>query len=219
MVVNFPATFFLSLFKHIALPLSSRENLVSFLAADVCSSYIFRIRALCTRSLTLPPSTPSIHRPPHAPFLYFVIYFLLLLAPLCHCQISPVCSSLSSPFPPSYLYSVSFTHPLLSLSVSLFCDCSGWSPCGTLCRVPNLFIISALCQDAWGMLKYTPPRSGYKWAGVPPSFPPAPTAQPTRPLGWTDLTSQTQTQTLKIITTPQRRRLSTAKNQVISVYN
>lgn len=109
----------------------------------------------------------------------------------------------------SYL-SVSFTHPLLSLSVSLFCDCSGWSPCGTPCRVPNLFIISALCRDAWGMLKYTPPRSGYKWAGVPPSSPPAPTAQPTRPLGWTDLTSQTQT--LKMITTPRRRRLCTSRN-------
>lgn len=148
----------------------------------------------------------------------------------CYLLSSPTCSSMSLPnlscllfsvfsFPSLLPLSVSFTHPLLSLSVSLFCDCSGWSPCGTPCRVPNLFIISALCQDAWGMLKYTPPRSGYKWAGVPPSFPPAPTAQPTRPLGWTDLTSQTQTQTLKIITTPQRRRLSTAKNQVISVYN
>ena len=154
------------------------------------------------------PSTSSIPRPPRAPFLYFLIYFLLLLAPLCHCQLSPVCSPLSSPLlllpppPPPNLLSVSFTHPLLSLSVSLFCDCSGWSPCGTPCRVPNLFIISALCRDARGMLTYTPPRSGYKWAGVPPSSLPALTAQPTRPQGWTDLPSQTQT--LKIITTPPR---------------
>lgn len=121
---------------------------------------------------------------------------------------SPTCSSMSLPnlscllfsvfSSPSLLpLSVSFTHPLLSLSVSLFCDCSGWSPCGTPCRVPNLFIISALCRDVRGMLKYTPPRSGYKWAGVPPSFfPPAPTAQPTRPLGWTELISQAQTRDL-----------------------
>lgn len=105
------------------------------------------------------------------------------------CLLLSVFSPPPSPRPPQPL-SVSFTHPVLSLSVSLFCDCSGWSPCGTPCRVPNLFIISALCPDARGMLKYTPPRSGYKWAGVPPSFLPALTAQPTRPLGWTHLTSQ-----------------------------
>lgn len=55
---------------------------------------------------------------------------------------------------------------LFSISLSLFRHCSGWSPCGTPCRVPNLFIISALCKDARGMLKYTPPLSGYKWAAV-----------------------------------------------------
>lgn len=134
---------------------------------------------------------------------------------------SLTCSSMSLPNLSCLLFSVfsspslltlsiSFTQPLLSLSVSLFCDCSCWSPCGTPCRVPNLFIISALCRDAPGMLKYTPPRSGYKWADVPPSFLPAPAAPPTRPLGWTDLTSQSQTQVLKIITTPQRRKLCAA---------
>lgn len=151
----------------------------------------------------------SIPRPPRAPFLYFLIYFLLLLAPMSLPNLSCLLFSVFSS--PSLLtLSISFTQPLLSLSVSLFCDCSCWSPCGTPCRVPNLFIISALCRDAPGMLKYTPPRSGYKWADVPPSFLPAPAAPPTRPLGWTDLTSQSQTQVLKIITTPQRRKLCAA---------
>lgn len=169
--------------------------------------------------------TPSLHSfYPQASPCSIPLFSYLLSSPTCSSMSLPNLSCLlfSVLSSPSLLpLSVSFTHPLLSLSVSLFCDCSGWSPCGTPCRVPNLFIISALCRDARGMLKYTPPRSGYKWAGVPPSFLPAPTAQPTRPLGWTDFTSQTQTQTLKIITTPQRRRLRTAKKspsfQVMSV--
>lgn len=122
---------------------------------------------------------------------------------------SPSCSSVSPPNLSRLLLSV-FLLPLSdssppalpSLSVSLFCHCSGWSPCGTPCRVPNLFIISALCRDARGMLTYTPPRSGYKWAAVPVLSPPAPTAQLTRPLGWTDLTSQPWTRNLKISPTP-----------------
>lgn len=120
------------------------------------------------------------------------------IPPFSYLLSSPTCSSISLPnlsclllsvfFSPSLLYlSLILPHTLFSLSVSLFCDCSGWSPCGTPCRVPNLFIISALCRDARGMLKYTPPRSGYKWAGVPILSCPAPTAQLTRPLGWTDL--------------------------------
>lgn len=96
----------------------------------------------------------SIHRPPCAGFLHFLISTRLLLTPLYHGQIFPVFSSCLSLLLSTFL------------SVSLFRDCSGWSPCGTPCRVPNLFIISALCQDARGMLKYTPPHSGYKWAAV-----------------------------------------------------
>lgn len=100
------------------------------------------------------PCARSIHRPPCAGFLHFLISIRLLLTPLYHGQIFPVFSRCL---------------PLLLstfLSVSLFRDCSGWSPCGAPCRVPNLFIISALCQDARGMLKYTPPHSGYKWAAA-----------------------------------------------------
>lgn len=88
----------------------------------------------------------------------------------------------------SYLFlSLSLTVSLsfylsVFLSVSLFSGSSGWSPCGTPCRVPNLFIISALCRDARGMLKYKPLRSGYKWASVPAS--PQPTNIAThRPVG------------------------------------
>lgn len=150
-------------------------------------------------TLTPPPLLPP--RPPHAPFLYFLIYFLLLLAPLCHCQISPVCSFLSSPPLPPFL-PLFLLHTLFSLSVSLFCDCSAWSPCGTPCRVPNLFIISALCRDVRGMLKYTPPRSGYKWAGVPPSALARPNCPADTATGMDrPYNLRTQTQTLKIITT------------------
>lgn len=98
--------------------------------------------------------TRSILRPPCAGFLHFLISIRLLLTPLYHGQIFPVFSCCLSLLLPTFL------------SVSLFRDCSGWSPCGSPCRVPNLFIISALCQDARGMLKYTPPHSGYKWAAA-----------------------------------------------------
>lgn len=114
-------------------------------------------------------SARSIHRPPCARFLHFLISIRLLLTPLYHRQIFPVFSSLS-------LLLSSF------LSVSLFRVCSGWSPCGTPCRVPNLFIISALCKDARGMLKYMPPHSGYKWAAVSRTGFPL-----TWPQGWTEL--------------------------------
>lgn len=73
------------------------------------------------------PFTASIPRPPRAPFLYFLIYFLLLLAPLCHWQVSPVCSSLSSlpppptppPTPSSSPTSFCFFYTPCSLSISL----------------------------------------------------------------------------------------------------
>lgn len=114
-------------------------------------------------------SARSIHRPPCTRFLHFLISIRLLLTPLYHRRIFPVFSSLS-------LLLSSF------LSVSLFRHCSGWSPCGTPCRVPNLFIISALCKDARGMLKYMPPLSGYKWAAVSRAG-----LQLTWPQGWTEL--------------------------------
>lgn len=63
------------------------------------------------------------------------------------------------PFTPTFSLnlspSLSFILPRLSLSL-----------CGSPCRVPNLFIISALCQNAGRMLKYKMLWSGYKWAGV-----------------------------------------------------
>lgn len=96
-------------------------------------------------------------------FLSTFFSYLLLYITAKSLLSAPLCLLLSFPAIP---LSDSSTGAPLSLSVSLFCDCSGWSPCGTPCRVPNLFIISALCRDARGMLKYTPPRSGYKWAGV-----------------------------------------------------
>lgn len=62
-----------------------------------------------------PLSSLSIPRPPLAPFLYFLIYFLFLLAPLCHCQISPVCSSLFSPTSSYFFHTPS--SPSISLSI------------------------------------------------------------------------------------------------------
>lgn len=137
----------LSLFEHIASPQSCQWVVFFFWGGDLCSCYILLIQAMSTSSAR------SIHRPPCARFLHFLISIRLLLTPLYHRRIFPVFSPLS-------LLLSSF------LSVSLFRHCSGWSPCGTPCRVPNLFIISALCKDARGMLKYTPPLSGYKWAAV-----------------------------------------------------
>lgn len=88
-----------------------------------------------------------------------------------------------SPFV-SYLLLYIIAKSFLSSPPSLCCSplCSGWSPCGTPCRVPNLFIISALCKDARGMLKYMPPHSGYKWAAVSRTGFPL-----TWPQGWTEL--------------------------------
>jgi len=66
------------------------------------------------------------------------------------------------PFTPTFSLNLSpsLSFILLRLSLSL---------CGSPCRVPNLFIISALCQNAGRMLKYKMLWSGYKWASV---FPP-----------------------------------------------
>lgn len=150
LVVSFPV---FSVHLNILPCLCHWENLVSVLSLDICSGYILRIQALYT-SLAL-----SIYRPPRAQFLHFLIYFLLLLDPLYHCQISSVFS-----------FSTFLSITLLSLSIFLFCGCTSRSPRGTPCRVLNLFIISTLCRDAWGMLKYMPPHSGYKWAGVYLSF-------------------------------------------------
>lgn len=63
------------------------------------------------------------------------------------------------PFTPTFSLNLSpsLSFILLRLSLSL---------CGSPCRVPNLFIISALCQNAGRMLKYKMLWSGYKWASV-----------------------------------------------------
>lgn len=135
-------------FARLYLPLNilSPLCLVSFFFETyVCA--VFPLFKPCTHA-------GSIHRPPCAGFLHFLISILLPLTPLHHGQIFAVFSCRLSLLLSAFL------------SVSLFGDCSGWSPCGAPCRVPNLFIISALCQDARGMLKYTPPHSGYKWAAV-----------------------------------------------------
>lgn len=157
LVVNLPVFISLSILPHLSLV----SKLFFFWGIYVHT--ILLIQAMYTSSAR------SIHRPPCARFLHFLISIRLLLTPLYHRQIFPVFSSLSL---------------LLSafLSVSLFRDCSGWSPCGTPCRVPNLFIISALCKDARGMLKYMPPHSGYKWAAVSRTGFPL-----TWPQGWTEL--------------------------------
>lgn len=67
------------------------------------------------------------------------------------------------PFTPTFSLNLSpsLSFILLRLSLSL---------CGSPCRVPNLFIISALCQNAGRMLKYKMLWSGYKWASVFPSL-------------------------------------------------
>lgn len=125
------------------------------LPPDVCWSCILRIQAVYTSlspSTGLPTLSSSIFLSP--------LPFDLLLYIIAK-------SLLSSRLLPSYP-----SLKLFSLYQSLYSATgSGWSPCGTPCRVPNLFIISALCRDAQGMLKYTPPRSGYKWAGAALYFP------------------------------------------------
>lgn len=163
-----------------------KESLVSFFGSGCILKLYFEDSGLVyTLACTHSPS--RLFLSPGLPLLHFSIFLSAFSSCLLLYVIAK--SLLSAPFcllPPLL---ISFTHPLLSLSASLFRGCAGWSPCGTPCRVPNLFIISALCQDAQGMLKYTPPRSGYKWAGVPSSLLRAPTAQQTWPLGWTGLTS------------------------------
>ena len=186
LLLNFPVTFFY-LSSNILHCLCHLGRISSVVWQQMYVEAIFWGFRPCIYSrLHSPLASASIPRPPllHSSIFLSTFFSCLLLYVIAKSlQSSRLCLLLTLP--------TSFTHPLLSLSASLFCDCSAWSPCGTPCRVPNLFIISSLCQDARGMLKYTPPRSGYKWAGVLPSFLRAPTAQPTRPLGWTDLTSQT----------------------------
>lgn len=112
----FLSPFSISFWMHCTTSVIWKESLVSFFFWQ--RMYIEAIfwgfrPCIHTRFYTQPLSSPSIPRPPLAPFLYFLICFLFLLAPLCHCQISPVCSFLSSPTS-SY-----FFHTPSSLSISL----------------------------------------------------------------------------------------------------
>jgi len=170
----FPATFFffsISAQTHRLRHLERISSFFCFCGGCVC------LRMLHFEKAGPPPPSLSPGLPAlHSSIFLSTFFSYLLLYVIAKSLLSAL---LSSPLLPLSLFSF-YTHPLLSLSVSLFCDCCGWSPRGTPCRVPNLFIISALCRDARGMLKYEP-TSLWVQMGCCCHRP----SPPTRPLGWT----------------------------------